>query len=160
MFLKYLKVSKHTKQNPWKKLWMSYFWWRLSPCNFFKKMNLYASRFQDFTLWKRPILRNPSEWLLPSNLLPVYLIPVQYFIVPSLFQFLMTSSEFTEHFPGSNKSYYPISGRNDFTVPINVWGGPARLYQWEMSTLHYIWCFPLKISFFNGGKSTGICELV
>ena len=36
----------------------------------------------------------------------------------SLFQFLVTSSEFTEHFPGLNKVHYHISGRNDFTVPL------------------------------------------
>ena len=34
----------------------------------------------------------------------------------SLFQLLMTSSEFTEHFLELNKVYYPISGRNNFTV--------------------------------------------
>ena len=30
--------------------------------------------------------------------------------------YLMALSDFTEHFPGSNKVRYPISGRNDFTV--------------------------------------------
>ena len=34
------------------------------------------------------------------------------------FYLMMTLSKFTEHLPGSNKVRYPISGRNDFTVPL------------------------------------------
>ena len=45
-----------------------------------------------------------------------FIMLVQHFIALSLFQFLMTSSEFTEHFPWLNKVNYPISGRNYFTV--------------------------------------------
>ena len=73
--------------------------------------------------------------------------------VLSLFQFLMTLCEFTEHLPGSNKVCYPISGRSNFTV-IKVWGGPSKLYLWKIPSLHYI-CFSLKISFVNGDKSAG-----
>ena len=41
---------------------------------------------------------------------------VEYFVVSSLFQFLMTSFKFTDHFPGSNKVHYPISDKKDFTL--------------------------------------------
>ena len=54
------------------------------------------------------------------------------FVASSFFQYLMTSSEFTEHFPGLSKvPYYPISDRKDFNFVltsvlgwqnyINVW---------------------------------------
>ena len=75
------------------------------------------------------------------------------------FYLMMTLSKFTEHLPASNKVRYPISGRNDFTVLLRC-GGPAKLYLWKISSLHYIWCFPLRISFANGDKSAGICGLV
>ena len=65
---------------------------------FFKKMNIYAHHFQDSTFFKKI-----SERLLMSSLHPVYFSTVQHFIALSLFQFLMTSSKFVEHFPGSNK---------------------------------------------------------
>ena len=55
---------------------------------------------------KKAFLRNTSEWLLPSNLQHSL---VEHFVVSSLFQFLMISLEFTDHFPGSNKVHYPIS---------------------------------------------------
>ena len=45
-----------------------------------------------------------SEWLLPSN--PQH-SPVQDFVASSLFQFLMTSSKFSENFPGLIKVHYP-----------------------------------------------------
>ena len=68
----------------------------------FSEMNIYAGRFQDST-----------ECLFPSNL--QYSL-IEHFVVSSLFQFLMTSSEFTEHFPGLNKVHYPISDRKDLTL--------------------------------------------
>ena len=56
---------------------------------------------------------------------------IEHFVALSLFQFLMTLSKFTEHFPGPNKVHYPISDGKDFTVVltavvdwqnyINVW---------------------------------------
>ena len=52
-----------------------------------------------------------SEWLLPSNLQQWL---TQHFVALSLFQFLMTSSEFTEHFSGLNKACYPVFDRKDF----------------------------------------------
>ena len=76
-------------------------------------MNIYAGRLQDSTYLKKTFLRNTSEWLLLSNLQHSR---VQHFVASSLFQFLMTSSEFTEHFPGSNKVHYPISDRKDVTL--------------------------------------------
>ena len=35
-----------------------------------------------------------------------------------------------------------------FHCTINVCGVPAKLCLWKISSLHYIWCFYLKISFF------------
>ena len=62
---------------------------------------------------KNTFLKNTSEWLLTSNL---HCSLVEHFIVSSLFQFLMTSSKFTEHFPGSNKVHFPICDGKDFTL--------------------------------------------
>ena len=62
---------------------------------------------------KKAFLRNTSEWLLPSNLQHSL---IEHFVVSSLFQFLMISLEFTDHFPGSNKVHYPISDGKDFTL--------------------------------------------
>ena len=62
---------------------------------------------------KKAFLRNTSEWQLLSNL---QLSLVEHFIVLSLFQFLMVSFEFTDHFSGSNKVHYPISDGKDFTL--------------------------------------------
>ena len=99
-------------------------------------MNIYAGCVQDSTFLPSstfkilsPILRNTSKWLLLSNLHLVYFMLIQHFIASSLFQLLMTSSKFTEDFPGSSKVYYPLSGRNDFTVLLGICGGPAKLYQ-------------------------------
>ena len=70
-------------------------------------MNTHAGRFQDASFFQKYIfLRKISEWLLPSNLQHSL---VQHFV-------LMTSSEFTELLPGSNKVHYPISDRKDVTL--------------------------------------------
>ena len=53
--------------------------------------------------------------MLPSNLQHSL---VQHLVASSLFQFLMTSSEFTEHFSGSDKINDPISDREDITVAL------------------------------------------
>ena len=58
-------------------------------------------RFRILLSLKRSILRNSSEWHLLSNL--------QHSLVQNF-----AASKFTEHFPGSNKVHYVISGRNDF----------------------------------------------
>ena len=76
-------------------------------------MNIYAGRFQDSTFFKKAFLRNTSEWLLPSNFQHSL---VEHFVASSLFQFLMTSFELTDHFPGSNKVYHPISDGKDLTL--------------------------------------------
>ena len=55
---------------------------------------------------------------------------IEYFVASSLslFQFLMTSFEFTDYFPGSNKVHYPISDGKDFTLVFtSVVGGKIIL---------------------------------
>ena len=55
----------------------------------------------------------------------------------------------------------PYLWQKQFHWTIKVCGGPVKLYLWwKISSLHYIWCFPLKIPFVNGDKSAGICRLV
>ena len=55
----------------------------------------------------------------------------------------------------------PYLWQKQFHWTIKVCGGLVKLYLWwKISSLHYIWCFPLKIPFVNGDKSAGICRLV
>ena len=71
---------------------------------------------------KKAFLRNTSEWLLLSKFQHQHTFT--HFIALTLFQFLMTSFKFTDHFPGSNKVHYPISDRKDFTLmSMSVVGG-------------------------------------
>ena len=115
MFLKYLEISRHTDQILEEKLWSwrSYFWLscRLFTCNFFLKWIYTQAVFRILIALKRPILRNTSEWLLPSNLQHFFFLCghlgppsgesavgsnlqhsiFQHFVASSLFQFLMTS---------------------------------------------------------------------
>ena len=64
---------------------------------------------------KTSFLKSTSGLVLPSNLQHSL---VQHLVASSLFQFLMTSSEFTEHFSGSDKINDPISDREDITVAL------------------------------------------
>ena len=48
-------------------------------------------------------------------------ILVQHFITSSLFQFLMTPSTFTEHFPGLNKVHYPITAETILLYCYHTW---------------------------------------
>ena len=65
----------------------------------------------------------------------------------------MTSSEFTEHFPGLNKVHYPISDGKDFTsVLTTVVGWQNYINIWCIIIL----CFSLKMYFVDGDKSAGI----
>ena len=79
-------------------------------------------------LLKRPILRNLSEWLLPSNLTRfAFMLKSHCIIIISISNDI---SEFTEHLRGSNKVCYPISGRNDFTVLLrSVVGRQNYIYE-------------------------------
>ena len=54
MFLKYLKISKHTEQNPWKKTLKELFLAKLQAFNLqlFIKINIYAGRFQGSNFFK------------------------------------------------------------------------------------------------------------
>ena len=53
---------------------------------------------------------------------------LEHFVASSLFQFLITSFEFNDHFPGSNKVHYPISDGKDFTLVFtSVVGGKIIL---------------------------------
>ena len=120
-------------------------------------MNIYAGCFQDSTFLKKYLLKeHTSEWLLTSNL---HCSLVEHFIVSSLFQFLMTSSKFTEHFPGSNKVHFPICDRKDFTLVLrSVVGQQNYINIWCIIILI---CFSLKMFFVTGDKSAGIfCGLV
>ena len=111
-----METSKYTEQNPWKNSEWVIYGEGFLPVTILNNECIHKLISRFYYLLKRLILRNSSEWLLPSNLHLVYIMLVQHFIVLSLFQFLMTSSEFTEHFPWLNKVNYPISGRNYFTV--------------------------------------------
>ena len=105
----------------------------------FKKMNIYAGRLQDSIYLKKTFLRNTSEWLLLSNLQHSR---VQHFVASSLFQFLMTSSEYIEHFPGSNKVHYPVSNRKDFTLVLtSAVGRQNYINVWYMIVFIYCLCF-------------------
>ena len=74
---------------------------------------------------KKAFSRNTSEWLFPSNLQHLL---VEHFVASSLFQCLITSFEFNDHFPGSNKVHYPISDGKDFTLVFtSVVGGKIIL---------------------------------
>ena len=98
---------------------------------------------------KKPFLKNNSEWLLPSNLQHSL---VEHLVASSLFQFLMISSEFTEHFPGSNEVHYPISDGKDFTLVLtSVVGRQNYINVWCINI-----CFSLKMFFITGDKSAGI----
>ena len=50
----------------------------------------------------------------------------------------------------------PYLWQKRFHCTIKVCGGPSKLYIWKISSLHYIWCFPLKLSFVNRDKFAGI----
>ena len=85
---------------------------------------------------KKAFLRNTSEWLLLSNLQHSL---VEHLVVSSLLQFLMTSLEFTDHFPGSNKVHYPISDGKDFTLVFtSVVGRQNYINIWCIIILIYV----------------------
>ena len=54
MFLKYLKISKHTEQNPWKKTLKELFLAKLQAFNLqlFIKINIYTGRFQGSNFFR------------------------------------------------------------------------------------------------------------
>ena len=59
MFLKYLKISKHTEQNPWKKTLEELSLAKLQAFNLqlFIKKNIYAGRFKGSNFFKKDLFQ-------------------------------------------------------------------------------------------------------
>ena len=100
-------------------------------------MNTYTSCFQDSTIFEK-IYFKKLLWIAASIKsspgLPYARSTFHCAIIILIFN--------DKHFPGSNKGYYPISGRNNFTVLLTYLVGWQDFINEEYPP-YYI-CFPLK----------------
>ena len=114
-------------------------------------MREWFSRF--YFLLKRPILSNLSEWLLLSNLAWfAFMLKSHCIAIISISNDIM---RIYWTLARVKLSLLPYLWQKQFHCTIKVCGGPAKLSLWKISSIHYIWCFPFKISFVNGDKSAG-----